>query len=491
MRARSAGSGGRPRSSTSAAASCSTSSLVATPPGRAAGSPPSPSAWRAGIAWATLDLSASYRTVFDTMLPDAVQVADPFHVVRVANTALDECRRRVQNDTVGHRGRKPDPLYRARRLLTMAAERLPDDRRERLVGLLAAGDPKGEVKLTWHAKEVVRQIYDHTDPELAEAWVDEIIRDFADPEMPLEVRRLGRTIKRWRDQIVAWHRSHVSNGPTEAINNLVKRVKRVAFGMRRFRNYRIRALLYAGTTQLDPPRHAHPTMKSEEPVTCAAAVVASGCTSWRSGRPSSSPRWQAPRVCQVRCCFCRSKSVSSGHPSPAVTPTNLVYNVVATPGALGPVLATGPDRWTTHPHLAARHRSGNRGGVDHQSRVVPGPRVFEGIIALVLVPLGAWLVLRGGSEPRPGRWNIDPVPTGVRLGAGGLRGWHLRHWRRLDPRADADQLRTVTPRRRSGDARHDVRHVNRWHRDVRDPVDQRATGSRRTGGSGSRSASVV
>ncbi len=205
-----------------------------------------PEEWRAGIAWATLDLSASYRTVFDTMLPDAVQVADPFHVVRTANTALDECRRRVQNETLGHRGRKPDPLYRARRLLTMAAERLPDERRERLVGLLAAGDPKGEVKLTWHAKEVVRAIYDHTDVELAEAWVDEIVRDFADREMPLEVRRLGRTIKRWRDQIVAWHRSHVSNGPTEAVNNLVKRVKRVAFGMRRFRNYRIRALLYAG-----------------------------------------------------------------------------------------------------------------------------------------------------------------------------------------------------------------------------------------------------
>ena len=216
-------------------------------------------AWRAGIVWATLDLSASYRTVFDTMLPDATQVADPFHVVRVANTALDECRRRVQNETVGHRGRKPDPLYRARRLLTMAAERLPDERRARLVGLLAAGDPKGEVKLTWHAKEVVRQIYDHSDPVLAEAWVDEIVRDFADRDMPLEVRRLGRTIKRWRDQIVAWHRSHVSNGPTEAVNNLVKRVKRVAFGIRQFRNYRIRALLYAGRPnwdlldQLTPP----------------------------------------------------------------------------------------------------------------------------------------------------------------------------------------------------------------------------------------------
>ncbi|CAB4365243.1 unannotated protein [freshwater metagenome] len=36
-------------------------------------------AWLAGIEWATLDLSAAYRSVYDTMLPDAVQVADPFH----------------------------------------------------------------------------------------------------------------------------------------------------------------------------------------------------------------------------------------------------------------------------------------------------------------------------------------------------------------------------------------------------------------------------
>lgn len=202
--------------------------------------------WRAGVEWATLDLSNAYRTVFDTMLPDAVQVADPFHVVKLANTALDECRRRVQNDTLGHRGRKHDPLYRARRRLTMARERLTGEQHDRLMGLLRAGDPRREVWFAWNAKEVIRQIYDHTDHQLAVEWVDEIVRDFADREMPDEVRRLGRSIARWRDPIIAWHRSHVSNGPTEAVNNLVKRVKRVAFGMRNFEHYRVRSLLYAG-----------------------------------------------------------------------------------------------------------------------------------------------------------------------------------------------------------------------------------------------------
>ena len=65
-----------------------------------------PETWREQIRWGTLDLSGPYRKVFDTMLPDAVQVADPFHVHKIASQRLDECRRRVQNETLGHRGRK-------------------------------------------------------------------------------------------------------------------------------------------------------------------------------------------------------------------------------------------------------------------------------------------------------------------------------------------------------------------------------------------------
>ncbi|MCP5030947.1 MAG: transposase, partial [Actinomycetia bacterium] len=73
----------------------------------------------------------------------------------LANQRLDDVRRRVQNETLGHRGRRDDPLYRSRRLLTRADERLNNAGRDRLVGLLEAGDPKGEVRTAWHAKEVV------------------------------------------------------------------------------------------------------------------------------------------------------------------------------------------------------------------------------------------------------------------------------------------------------------------------------------------------
>ena len=79
-------------------------------------------------------------------------------------------------------------------------------------------------------------------PELPE--VETIVVD-------LRPHLVGRTIIRWKDQIAAWHRSHVTNAPTEAANNLIKRIKRVAFGFTRFRNYRIRVLLYAGKPNWD------------------------------------------------------------------------------------------------------------------------------------------------------------------------------------------------------------------------------------------------
>ena len=163
-----------------------------------------------------------------------------------------ECKyKRVQNQTLGHRGRKGDPLYRIRKLLTLAHQRLDQPGEQRLQGLLAAGDPYGEVRLAWHAKETLRDVYQIRDPGLADEYTRQLADDLQDESCPPEVNQLGRAVARWYTQIVAWHRSRVSNGPTEAVNNLIKRIKRIGFGFRNFTNYRIRALLYAGKPNWD------------------------------------------------------------------------------------------------------------------------------------------------------------------------------------------------------------------------------------------------
>jgi hypothetical protein len=51
----------------------------------------------------------------------------------------------------------------------------------------------------------------------------------------------------WEAEILAWHATDgCSNGPTEAVNLLIKKVKRVGHGFRNFANYRLRVLLHCG-----------------------------------------------------------------------------------------------------------------------------------------------------------------------------------------------------------------------------------------------------
>ncbi len=99
-------------------------------------------------------------------------------------------------------------------------------------------------------KEAVARFYETDDAAVAEDLLRDIIDYGSKKSAPPEVRRLARTLRNWFDAIVAWHQARVSNGPTEGMNNLIKRVKRVAFGFTNFENFRIRALLYAGKPNL-------------------------------------------------------------------------------------------------------------------------------------------------------------------------------------------------------------------------------------------------
>ena len=64
---------------------------------------------RGGVQWAVLDLSGAYKAAYNQALPDAVQVADPFHVVGVANRCLTLTRRRVQEEPAGTGDGSPIP----------------------------------------------------------------------------------------------------------------------------------------------------------------------------------------------------------------------------------------------------------------------------------------------------------------------------------------------------------------------------------------------
>jgi transposase len=211
-------------------------------------------AWLAMIEVVATDLAESYRAGLSPDLDHARRVADPFHVVRVANRCVDTVRRRVQNETLGHRGRKPDPLFRIRKLLLTGSERLTERGSQRMLLGLRVGDPRDEVLGSWLAKESVRDIYLADNPADAAVLVDKAIAGCHDDEVA-EIRTLGDTLARWRSEILAYHDTGASNGPTEGLNLCVKKVKRCGHGFRRFEHYRLRVLLHAGgITWPDRPR---------------------------------------------------------------------------------------------------------------------------------------------------------------------------------------------------------------------------------------------
>ena len=86
--------------------------------------------FRSGIQIATLDPFQGYKNAIDDQLQDATSVLDAFHIVKLAADALDEVRRHVQQETLGHRGRTGDPLYQIRLLLRASHDRLTKHQQE-------------------------------------------------------------------------------------------------------------------------------------------------------------------------------------------------------------------------------------------------------------------------------------------------------------------------------------------------------------------------
>ena len=80
-----------------------------------------------------------YATALRTALPHATRVLDAFHVTRLGFAAVDDVRRRVQQQDLGHRGRKGDPLYSIRRVLRRGHEHLTDVAWDRLLTGLDVG----------------------------------------------------------------------------------------------------------------------------------------------------------------------------------------------------------------------------------------------------------------------------------------------------------------------------------------------------------------
>ena len=207
-----------------------------------------PEAWRKGLEVVAMDGFTGFKTATTEELPEATAVMDPFHVVRLAGDALDRCRRRVQQDLHGHRGRKDDPLYRARRTLHTGADLLTDRQRQRLTALFGVEDHV-QIEATWGIYQRMIAAYRHPDPAAGRLSMSGLITALSNgvPAALTELITLGRTLKKRADDVLAYFdRPGTSNGPTEAMNGRLEHLRGSALGFRNLTNYIARSLLETG-----------------------------------------------------------------------------------------------------------------------------------------------------------------------------------------------------------------------------------------------------
>lgn len=181
--------------------------------------------FRSGIQIATLDPFQGYKNAIDDQLQDATSVPGACHIVTLAGDAPGEVRRRVQQDTLGHRGRKGDPLYQIRNLLRASRDRLTKRQQERLREAFTADEAHISVEVAYLLTQQVREVFHQATPAQGRRLAARLIESLPTCPIP-EIARLGRTLHTWTDAFVAYfdtdgasnapHRSHQRTLSNEA-----------------------------------------------------------------------------------------------------------------------------------------------------------------------------------------------------------------------------------------------------------------------------------
>lgn len=202
---------------------------------------------RYAVQTVTVDLYSPYRTFIQEIFPNAIIIADRFHVITQAYRALNQVRIRAMKQA-GHGSHVSRALKHYWKLLTKDAARLDfkhyhksrnfrnrqlceQDIVARLLEMSA------DLRLAYNYYQTLLQAVHQANPELLE----ELTQSAAG--MPEPVKQTNRTLRKHLQEIKNSFKTTFSNGPVEGTNNKIKTIKKTAYGFRNFANFRLRVLV--------------------------------------------------------------------------------------------------------------------------------------------------------------------------------------------------------------------------------------------------------
>ncbi len=184
---------------------------------------------RENVRAVAMDMSGPYRKFTREFFPNATIVADKFHVVRLLHPAINKRRKEITGD------RRSLPV---RRMLLRNGHHLNRDERAALFLWL---EDKHELREVYQAKEAIHRLYRTRGyPRASRAFTK--LTDVLALSKLKEIKTFRNTLMAWRDEILAYFHTPLTNGRTEGFNGKAKLVKRRAYGYKSFENYRLRLL---------------------------------------------------------------------------------------------------------------------------------------------------------------------------------------------------------------------------------------------------------
>ena len=172
------------------------------------------------------DLSEPLRQAVEMALPDALIVADKFHVLAQAGRALHEVH--------GEKRQRGSIAW----LLQRGVERLTSPERQRVTQALTK---EPDLARAWALKEGLRAVYKKRRPEDAAAALENWIRE-AQASGLRPFQRAGATLRKWQQEVLNYWRYPITNALVEGKHNRVKTLKRRAYGYRNDRSFLLRVL---------------------------------------------------------------------------------------------------------------------------------------------------------------------------------------------------------------------------------------------------------
>lgn len=186
-----------------------------------------------------MDLSETYRSIAKKYFPEAMIVADRFHVIRLVNHSF--LKTWAQLDPTGRKNRGLLSLMRRHE------KNLDPDQKVRLTDYLSHC-PALERVYEFKQKLCMLLLIKQRQKAALRPAIYQLVEMIEQLKLTAfePLRTLGLTLERWQEEIGRMLRFSKSNGITEGFHNKMEMISRRAFGFRNFQNYRLRVLAHCG-----------------------------------------------------------------------------------------------------------------------------------------------------------------------------------------------------------------------------------------------------